>query len=150
MESQYKVCEVKLTYKSKIKASEREKILSAENAYKILLSVFDSETIQYKEFFKVILMNRANKVLGVCHISEDGLNETSADIRIIMQAAILGNASAIILAHNHPSGNIQPSMQDDQVTKRVKEIAKLIGINLLDHLIITDETYYSYSENGRI
>ncbi len=64
MESQYKVCEVKLTYKSKIKASEREKILSAENAYKILLSVFDSETIQYKEFFKVILMNRANKVLG--------------------------------------------------------------------------------------
>ena len=57
MESQYKVCEVKLTYKSKIKASEREKILSAENAYKILLSVFDSETIQYKEFFKVILMN---------------------------------------------------------------------------------------------
>lgn len=98
MESQYKVCEVKLTYKSKIKASEREKILSAENAYKILLSVFDSETIQYKEFFKVILMNRANKVLGVCHISEGGLNETSADIRIIMQAAILGNASAIILA----------------------------------------------------
>ena len=76
MESQYKVCEVKLTYKSKIKASEREKILSAENAYKILLSVFDSETIQYKEFFKVILMNRANKVLGVCHISEGGLNET--------------------------------------------------------------------------
>lgn len=150
MESQYKVCEVKLTYKSKIKASEREKILSAENAYKILLSVFDSETIQYKEFFKVILMNRANKALGVCHISEGGLNETSADIRIIMQAAILGNASAIILAHNHPSGNIQPSMQDDQVTKRVKEIAKLIGINLLDHLIITDETYYSYSENGRI
>lgn len=150
MESQYKVCEVKLTYKSKIKASEREKILSAENAYKILLSVFDSETIQYKEFFKVILMNRANKVLGVCHILEGGLNETSADIRIIMQAVILGNASAIILAHNHPSGNIQPSMQDDQVTKRVKEIAKLIGINLLDHLIITDETYYSYSENGRI
>lgn len=141
---------MKLTYKSKIKASEREKILSAENAYKILLSVFDSETIQYKEFFKVILMNRANKVLGVRHISEGGLNETSADIRIIMQAAILGNASAIILAHNHPSGNIQPSMQDDQVTKRVKEIAKLIGINLLDHLIITDETYYSYSENGRI
>ena len=147
MESQYKVCEVKLTYKSKIKASEREKIFSA---YKILLSVFDSETIQYKEFFKVILMNKANKVLGICPISEGGLNETSADIRIIMQAAILGNASAIILAHNHPSGNIQPSMQDDQVTKRVKETAKLIGINLLDHLIITDETYYSYSENGRI
>ncbi len=65
-------------------------------------------------------MNRANKVLGVCHISEGGLNETSADIRIIMQAAILGNASAIILAHNHPSGNIQPSMQDDQVTKKSK------------------------------
>ena len=107
MESQYKVCEVKLTYKSKIKASEREKILSAENAYKILLSVFDSETIQYKEFFKVILMNRANKVLGVCHISEGGLNETSADIRIIMQAAILGNASARRSSDKKSKGDCQ-------------------------------------------
>ena len=150
MESQYKVCEVKLTYKSKIKASEREKILSAENAYKILLSVFDSETIQYKEFFKVILMNRANKVLGVCHISEGGLNETSADIRIIMQAAILGNASAMILSHNHPSGNKQPSNQDDLLTDRVKKAAKLFDIQLLDHIIVTDSGYYSYLDEGRI
>lgn len=93
MESQYKVCEVKLSYQPKIKSSEREKVLSSENAYKILLSVFDQETVQHKESMKVLLLNRANKVLGVCSISEGGINETSADVRIIMQAAILGSAS---------------------------------------------------------
>ena len=150
MESQYKVCEVKLTYKSKIKASERKQILSSTDAYSILLSVFEAETIQYREFFKVILMNKANRVLGICPISEGGINETSADIRIIMQAAILGNASGIILAHNHPSGNTKPSLQDDQITQKIREISQLIGITLLDHLIITDESYYSYADEGRI
>ena len=114
------------------------------------MSVFDSETIQYKEFFKVILMNRANKVLGVCHISEGGLNETSADIRIIMQAAILGNASAIILAHNHPSGEHTTKYARRSRTKRVKRDCQIDWYQPSDHLIITDETYYSYSENGLI
>ena len=151
MEGVYKVCDVKLTYNTKVKSSERAVVKDSNSAYSLLIGhVYDPETIQHREYMKLILLNRAHKVLGIAHISEGGLDSTSADIRIIMQAAILGNASAIILAHNHPSGNIQPSMQDDQVTKRVKEIAKLIGINLLDHLIITDETYYSYSENGRI
>lgn len=95
-------------------------------------------------------MNKANRVLGICPISEGGINETSADIRIIMQAAILGNASGIILAHNHPSGNAKPSLQDDQITQKIREISQLIGITLLDHLIITDESYYSYADEGRI
>ena len=70
--------------------------------------------------------------------------------QIIMQAAILGNASGIILAHNHPSGNAKPSLQDDQITQKIREISQLIGITLLDHLIITDESYYSYADEGRI
>lgn len=150
MESQYKVCEVTLSYQPKIKSSEREKVLSSENAYKILLSVFDQETVQHKESMKVLLLNRANKVLGVCSISEGGINETSADVRIIMQAAILGSASAIILVHNHPSGELRPSKEDDGLTQRVKEVAKLMGIQLYDHLIITDESYYSYGDEGCI
>ena len=150
MEEKLKVCEVKLTYKSKIKASEREQVQSSENAYKLLLSVFDTETIQYRESLKMLLLNRAKKVLGICSISEGGINETSADLHLIMQAAILGNAFGIILAHNHPSGHLKPSLADDQLTQRVKEVTKLLDIHLHDHLIITDESYYSYADEGHI
>lgn len=150
MEEKLKVCEVKLTYKSKIKASEREHVQSSEKAYKLLLSVFDTETIQYRESLKMLLLNSASKVLGICSISEGGISETSADLHLIMQAAILGNASGIILAHNHPSGNLKPSLADDQLTQRVKEVSKLLDIHLHDHLIITDESYYSYADEGHI
>ena len=150
MEEKLKVCEVKLTYKSKIKASEREQVQSSEKAYKLLLSVFDTETIQYRESLKMLLLNRAKKVLGICSISEGGINETSADLHLIMQAGILGNAFGIILAHNHPSGHLKPSLADDQLTQRVKEVTKLLDIHLHDHLIITDESYYSYADEGHI
>ena len=150
MEEKLKVCEVKLTYKSKIKASEREQVQTSKKAYKLLLSVFDTETIQYRESLKMLLLNRAKKVLGICSISEGGINETSADLHLIMQAAILGNAFGIILAHNHPSGHLKPSLADDQLTQRVKEVTKLLDIHLHDHLIITDESYYSYADEGHI
>ena len=151
MEGMYKVSDVKLTYKTKVKSSERAVIKDSNNAYSLLMNhIYDSETIQYREYVKLILLNRAHKVLGIVHISEGGLDSTSADIRIIMQAAILGNASAMILSHNHPSGNKQPSNQDDLLTDRVKKAAKLFDIQLLDHIIVTDSGYYSYLDEGRI
>lgn len=151
MEGMYKVCDVKLTYNTKVKSSERAVIKDSNSAYSLLMNhIYDSETIQYREYMKLILLNRAHKVLGIVHISEGGLDSTSADIRIIMQAAILGNASAMILSHNHPSGNKQPSNQDDLLTDRVKKAAKLFDIQLLDHIIVTDSGYYSYLDEGRI
>ena len=99
---------------------------------------------------KLILLNKAGKLLGVAHISEGGIDETSADIRIIMQAAILGNASSIILTHNHPSGNLKPSTQDDLVTENLRKAAKLFNITLLDHIIVTDSGYFSYLDEGRV
>jgi len=95
-------------------------------------------------------LNQANKVLGVTTISEGGISETTADIRIILQAAILSNASGIILSHNHPSGNIQPSGDDNRITQRIKEAAKIVRISLLDHLIVSNETYYSFADEGLI
>lgn len=151
MEGMYKVCDVKLTYSTKVKSSERAVIKTSKDAYTLLLEhIYDPDTIEHKEYFKVMLLNRANKVLGVSHISEGGINETSADIRIIMQAAILGNASGIILSHNHPSGSKQPSCQDDQLTNRVNKAAKLFNISLLDHIIVTDSGFYSYADEGKI
>lgn len=151
MEGMYKVCDVKLTYNTKVKSSKGAVIKTSKDAYTLLLEhIYDPETIEHKEYFKVILLNRASKVLGVSHISEGGINETSADIRIIMQAAILGNASGIILSHNHPSGSKQPSYQDDQLTDRVNMAAKLFNISLLDHIIVTDSGFYSYADEGRV
>ena len=151
MENVLKVCDVKLTYKTKVKSSERPVIVLAEDVYRLLIDyVYDKEIIQYKECLKLILLNKAGKLLGVAHISEGGIDETSADIRIIMQAAILGNASSIILTHNHPSGNLKPSTVDNLLTERVKNAAKLFNITLLDHIIVTDSGYYSYLDEGRI
>ena len=151
MEGVYKVCDVKLTYNTKVKSSERAVVKDSNSAYSLLIDhVYDPETIQHREYMKLILLNRAHKVLGIAHISEGGLDSTSADIRIIMQAAILGNASAMILSHNHPSGNKQPSNQDDLLTEKVNKATKLFGIQLLDHIIATDSEYYSYSDEGRI
>jgi len=96
------------------------------------------------------LLNQANKVLGVTSISEGGISETTADIRITLQAAILSNASGIILSHNHPSGNIQPSGDDRRLTQRVKEAVNIMRISLLDHLIVSNETYYSFTDEGVI
>ena len=150
MEEMYKVCEVKLTYRTKVKSSERAVIKSSNDAYSLLSgSVYDSDTIQYREYLKLILLNKANKVLGVVHLSEGGTSETSADLKIIMQAAILANASGMILSHNHPSGNLQPSKQDDVLTENLSTAAKLFNIHLLDHLIVSDCGYYSYSDEGR-
>ncbi|HMM04268.1 JAB domain-containing protein [Dysgonomonas sp.] len=150
MENLFTVNEVKLTYKTKQKASERPKILSSESVYKILLNCFDADTIEYREYFKVLLLNRTNQVLGVFNVSEGGISETVVDIRLILQSAILSNASGIILCHNHPSGNINPSSCDDNMTRKIKEACKIIDISLLDHIIITSESYYSYADEGRL
>ena len=151
MENVLKVCDVKLTYKTKVKSSERPVIHNSEDIYRLLVDhVYNEGTIQYKEYLKLILLNNSSKVLGVSNISEGGITETSADIRIIMQAAILGNATRIILAHNHPSGSLKPSTVDNLLTQRVKNAAKLFNITLLDHIIVTDSGYYSYLDEGRI
>ncbi|MDH6535620.1 DNA repair protein [Parabacteroides sp. 52] len=147
----YKASEVKLTYKSKVKASERPQIRCSQDIYKLLKdSVFDSDTIEHHESLKVVLLNRAGKVLGFHTVSVGGTSECTADTKIIMQAAILGNANAIILSHNHPSGNMSPSPQDDLLTEKLSKVCKLMGMSLLDHIIVTTENYYSYADEGRI
>lgn len=151
MEGILKVCDVKLTYNTKVKSSERPVIHNSEDIYRLLVDhVYNEGMIQHKEYLKLILLNNSSKVLGVSNISEGGITETSADIRIIMQAAILGNATRIILAHNHPSGSLKPSTVDNLLTERVKNAAKLFNITLLDHIIVTDSGYCSYLDEGRV
>ena len=146
MNIDYTVGEVELTYKSTSRS--RNKIYSSEDAYKILLPTYKEGTICYKEYFKVLLLSQSNQVLGYTLISEGGLTETCADVRVILQAALLTNSVALVLAHNHPSGNLKPSRQDMEITKQVKEAAKLMRISVIDHLILTDAGYYSFADEG--
>jgi DNA repair protein RadC len=144
------VNEVKLSYKSKQKASERPQVINSKAAYDLLLRCFDPETIELKESFKVLLLNCRKKVLGVMNVSDGGLTGTIVDIRLILQAAILGNASGIIISHNHPSGNLTVSAQDDFITRRLKQACEIMDIELLDHIIITNESFYSFADDGRL
>ena len=98
---------------------------------------------------KIILLNRASRVLGIADLSTGGTNGCLLDLKIVFQYAIKANASSIILAHNHPSGNLKPSDADLIITRKVNDAARLLDIQLLDHLILSPEdNYYSLSDEG--
>ena len=140
--------EVRLTYQPKIKASDRQQLIDSTEAYKLLQQVYDPETIEYRESFKVILLNRHNRVIGVTSIAEGGIDKVSVDVRMIFQAALLANASGIMISHNHPTRNLRPSEEDRKLTRSIYEVGRLINIILLDHIIVTSEGYFSFADEG--
>ena len=148
MDIDYTVGEVELSYKPKFK--KLHKVVSSEDAYKYLLPTYKEGTICYKEYFKVLFLNQSSQVLGYTLISEGGLTETSADVRLIFQAALLTNSVALILAHNHPSGNLKPSPEDIRLTKQVREASNFMRIKILDHIILSDTEYYSFADEGML
>ena len=148
MNIDYTVGEVELCYKPKFKNI--YKVVSSGDAYKYLLPTYKEGAICYKEYFKVLSLNQSNQVLGYTLISEGRITETCADVRVILQAALLTNSVALILAHNHPSGNMNPSRQDMEITYTVKDAARLMRITVLDHLILTDAGYYSFADEGEL
>ena len=142
------LAEIEIIYKPKFKASELPKVVTSADAHGYLKDVFPS--LDYREYFYILCLNRNNKVLGYCQISVGGLAGTVADVRIIMQTALKSNACSIILSHNHPSGNLQPSEADKDLTRKIKEAGKVLDIPVLDHLILTSETYLSFADEGLI
>lgn len=142
------VAEVELTYKSKIKASDRPKITSSKDAAELLRSLWNEDKIDFVEQFKVLLLNRANRVLGIVDISSGGVSGTVADPKLIFVAALKGNACSIIISHNHPSANLKPSRADEELTQKIKLAGELLSISLLDHVIVTSESYFSFADEG--
>ena len=100
------------------------------------------------EEFWVLLLNQHYRLIKKVRISHGGITETAVDIRIIMKEAVLANTTILAVCHNHPSGNLKPSRQDDELTKSSKRACELMHIHFLDHVIITDGQYYSYHESG--
>jgi DNA repair protein RadC len=147
---QFEVAEIQLSYRTTVKPSLRPKIRTSKDTYEILLESWDDSRIEFVEQFKVMLLNRANKVLGIFEVSTGGVTGTVADPKIIFAAAIKTNASGMIISHNHPSGNLMASQSDIELTKRLKEGGRLLEIDLLDHVIISTEGYFSFADEGMI
>ncbi len=142
------VAQIELVYRTKIKASERPKVNSSKEIADLLKGLWDENKIDFVEQFKVLLLNRANRVLGIVEIGLGSSTGVVADLKVVLAAAILANACNIIIAHNHPSGSIRPSRADEQLTNKLKEAAKLHDINVMDHVIVTSEEYYSFADEG--
>lgn len=140
------LAEIKVSYINQ--QAQRQKVLHSKSIYDVILPQWNSETIEYIEEAKVMLLNRPNEILGVYELSKGGISGTVVDIRIILGVALKCNASAIVLIHNHPSGNLQPSEQDKVITKKLREASKLLDLVLLDHLIISKDSYYSFADDG--
>ncbi len=144
-----KVAEVKVVYSTLVKNSERQKVVSSKTAYEILKPFYD-DFIDFKEASFVILLNRANKVIGVNKISEGGFSGTIVDAKMVFQVGLLAGASGLILSHNHPSGALKPSESDIRLTKQIKEFGNMIEMPILDHLIMTSEGCFSFADQGMI
>jgi len=140
--------EVEIIYKTKVKSVDRKKINKSSDAYEVFMNCFDMNVIEHHEEMKLILLNRANQVLGWAKISQGGLIGTVVDRKIVLQLALTTNASSIVLCHNHPSGNLKPSETDIKITKELQAACKLLEIVIIDHLIITSEGYLSMADDG--
>lgn len=144
------VAEIELRYTPVLKLSTLPLIKDSRSAYNIFLANWDKTKIEFIEQFKIMLLNKAHRVLGICTISTGSATATIADPRLIFGTALKANACSIILAHNHPSGNLSPSRTDAELSQKLKEGGRLLDLSVLDHLIISTEGYYSFADEGAL
>lgn len=145
-----KVAEVSLVYKTRVKATDRPHISCSRDVYKIMKQVIGEDIINHHEEMWVMVLNTANRVVGVSRISSGGITSTVVDVMLIFQVCIKANATNLILVHNHPGGSLKPSPQDDAITEKVFVAAKYLDVKIHDHVIVADEGYYSYTDEGRM
>ncbi|MEI6949845.1 JAB domain-containing protein [Paraflavisolibacter sp. H34] len=144
----FQVAEVELVYRSKVKASDRPQIITSYDAYQIFLQNWDPGKIELLEQFRVLYLNRASRVLGLFHASSGGITGTVADPRLILATALRLNAVSLLLSHNHPSGALQPSQADRELTTKIRAAGMTLDIRVLDHLIISCDGYFSFADEG--
>lgn len=136
-----------------LKATDSEftkvKITSSETAEKYIRQFYGDDLEIFESFF-ILLLNRANETIGYAKISQGGIVGTVVDKKILLKYVVESLASGVILAHNHPSGNTNPSEADLKITREIKELCNLIDSPVLDHIILTAESFYSFSDNGKL
>ena len=130
-----------------VEQPERRQVRSAAQVYDYFYPTMRDLAV---EECHVLLLNQSSTVIDSVRIGVGGLTETVVDVRIILREALLKRATSLILCHNHPSGNLRPSTHDDRLTRQVQEAARLLNLSLADHVIFTDNGYYSYADEGRL
>ena len=140
--------EIVLKYKKG--TTNKVQIVTSEGAYSLFKEFYDQDTFDLCESSVVLFLNRKNTTIGWMKHTQGGLDNCLIDNRLILATALKCGASSIMLSHNHPSGSFAPSAQDDNTTQKLKIACGTLGIDLLDHIIATDEGYYSYADNGQI
>lgn len=138
---------VELYTRKKSKKNSRDKIHSSVDIYRLMHPIMVNQQV---EELWAIYMNMSSRIVKMKRISVGGISQTIVDIRIVLKEALLCNAVAITVCHNHPSGNVRPSLADDQLTEKLSNACKTMDIRLLDHVIVADDSYYSYSDEGRM
>jgi DNA repair protein RadC len=142
------IAEIELIYRSNVKPSERPRITTSHDAYLILRTLWSDDTICLYEQFRILLLDRSNRVLGQTLISSGGTAGTVVDPKLVFVTALKTKSAALIIAHNHPSGNLQPSEADLRMTRQLKQAGCWLELPILDHLIITEDSYYSMADEG--
>jgi len=144
-----KVNEIKVSYNEKVPAPFWQKIASSKDAAELLFETWNKDTIALQESFKIILLNNSNKVKGIYQISQGGITGTIVDIRILFAVVLKTLSVGIILTHNHPSGKLQASACDKQITAKIKKASAVFDVKLLDHIILTPSgSYLSFADDG--
>jgi len=145
------ISEVKLSYLSKVKAADRPQITSSLDAYTVLNANWDEGAIGLYEEFYVLLLDRANRVMGRYRVSQGGIAGTVVDTRMVFVAALKARSNSLILAHNHPSSRLHPSQADKKLTTKLCAAGELLDLPVLDHLILSPEGgYFSFADEGLI
>lgn len=146
-----KAPEIEIHYKTTVRPAQRPQIQNAPDVYNIMTENGEmSRNMEYKELFYALYLNQANKLLALHKIGEGTTTAAPVDIKFIMQGAIMTNAAALIVCHNHPSGSTSPSRNDKLLTDKIRKAAELFDIRLTDSVIITADNYFSFVEEGII
>lgn len=148
-EMEHRVNEIQICYREKLSTLKSHSITNSNEVAQLLFNNWDADTIGLNECFKILLLNRSNKVKGIYPLSIGGITGTLVDMRILFAIVLKTLSVGIILAHNHPSGQLKASYQDKQLTQKIKEAARLFDVKVLDHIILApDGRYYSFADNG--
>jgi len=139
--------EIQLNYK-KDSNTDVVKITSSRGVNEYIRKLFPENQINHREHMYALYLNNSNHIVGYYLLSLGGITGTIVDIRVTFQAALLSNAVALILVHNHPSGTLKPSNADKQITRKIQRAGDMLDIKLLDHLIITEDSYYSFADEN--
>ena len=139
---------IKIEMKRGIAYDSAKSICSSKDMSDVMRIMFDQGTINWTEEAVMLCLNACNKVVGYHRISSGGVTATIMDVKVIATVALNNCATSVALAHNHPSGNLTPSEADKQMTTKIKNGLKLLDITLIDHLIITDNGYFSFADEG--